>query len=208
MNTNEEFLAIYDKYLRFSVSVAKQIVKDEGLAEDVAQDVFCYLYRVADDLDLSNERKIRALILTATHNKALDYLKKPHVKTEIFPSESEENEYEVSGENLEELVLRKEANVYRAKVLQKLRKKNPMNYEILIKVKYMDIPPDVVAQEYGITRNNVNNRILRTRIWLQKELLSIYNQNDKQNDRRHEKHHDKQKDKHHDKHHGKPNHKS
>jgi RNA polymerase sigma-70 factor (ECF subfamily) len=204
MSTNEDFVAIYDKYLRFSVSVAKQIVKDEALAEDVAQEVFCHLYHVMEDIDWTNERKLKALIFTATHNKAKDYLKKPHVKSEVFPSESEENEFEISGENLEELVLRKEANVFRAKVLQKLRKKNPMNYEILIKVKYLDISPDIVAQEYGITRNSVNNRILRTKIWLQKELFSIYNQSDKENNKKNTK----QDGKHHSGHHDKTNHKS
>ena len=58
--------------------------------------------------------------------------------------------------------------------LEKLRRKNQMNYEIFVKVKYMDIPPEMVAEEYEITKNNVNNRILRTRLWLKKELSKMY----------------------------------
>jgi RNA polymerase sigma-70 factor (ECF subfamily) len=42
----------------------------------------------------------------------------------------------------------------------------------------MDIPPEIVAQEYGITTNNVNNRILRTKHWLNKELQKIYTDED------------------------------
>ena len=48
-----------------------------------------------------------------------------------------------------------------------------MNYDILIKVAYFEIPPEVVAEEYEITRNNVNNRILRTRKWMRKELNKL-----------------------------------
>ena len=58
----------------------------------------------------------------------------------------------------------------RNRALIRLREQNPVNYDILIKVAYFEIPPEVVAEEYGITNNNVNNRILRTRKWLRKEL--------------------------------------
>lgn len=59
------------------------------------------------------------------------------------------------------MMIRKEENEYKKYVLDKLRRKNPMNYEILIKIVYFGMSPDSVAEEYGITRNNVNNRILR-----------------------------------------------
>jgi RNA polymerase sigma-70 factor (ECF subfamily) len=178
MNTNEDFKAVYEKYLRCSVRIARQVVKDEALAEDIGQEVFYHLYRVAETVDLSNERKLHALIVTATYNKAKDHLKKAHVNAEVFSDEEEELEFEDTSVNLEEMVLHKEENVYRSKVLAKLREQNPKNYDILIKVKFMDIPPEIVAQEYGITTNNVNNRILRTKHWLNKELQKIYTDED------------------------------
>ena len=77
--------------------------------------------------------------------------------------------------NVEAQMLRMEKNQYQKMVLEKLRAINLTNYEILIKVKYLDIPPDEVAREYGITRNNVNNRIRRTKQWLMEE-MSRYDQ--------------------------------
>lgn len=171
MNTNEDYKAVYEKYLRFSIRIAKQIVKDEALAEDIAQEVFYHMYEICETVDLSDERKLRAFITVSTSNKAKDYLKKNHVKRELLPTEDDELGFEGATESLEDTILRKEDTKYRRSILQKLRKKNPMNYEILIKVKFLDLSPDDVAKEYGITRNNVNNRILRTKIWLQKELL-------------------------------------
>ena len=73
----------------------------------------------------------------------------------------------------EKILLRREEMEYRKQVLEKLRREQPLNYEILIKTKYFEIPPDLVAEEYGITRNNVNNRVLRTRKWISKEMQAF-----------------------------------
>ena len=69
-----------------------------------------------------------------------------------------------------EIIVHNEDVENRNRALIRLREQNPVNYDILIKVAYFEIPPEVVAEEYGITNNNVNNRILRTRKWLRKEL--------------------------------------
>ena len=74
----------------------------------------------------------------------------------------------------EEQILRIEKSMYQKMVLARLREKNKLNYDIIIKVKYMGISPDDVAEEYGITRNNVNNRILRAKNWLIEELRRCY----------------------------------
>lgn len=177
MNTNEDFKAVYEKYLRFSVRIAKSIVKDEALAEDISQEVFYHLYCVAETIDISNERKLRAFITTTTINKAKDYFKQKYVRSEMLSEDGEELEVEAPGENLEEIILNKENDNEREdltdKVLQRLHDKNPMNYDILIKTKFENVSPDDVAQEYGITRNNVNNRNLRTKLWLQNEIQKL-----------------------------------
>ena len=58
--------------------------------------------------------------------------------------------------------------------MQRLRDKNPINYEILIKIKVMGMSPVSVAEEYGLTRNGVNNRILRMKEWMNSELEKLY----------------------------------
>ena len=67
-----------------------------------------------------------------------------------------------------------EESEYQKLVLQRLRDKNPVNYDILIKTKVLGMSPDSVAEEYGLTRNSVNNRILRTKEWMNKELEKLY----------------------------------
>lgn len=171
---NEDFEDVYQKYHKFSVRNARKIVKDRMAAEDISQDVFFRLYEIRETLDLSCEKMLRSLIFMATVNKAKDYLKKPGNKFEC--SGLDELEYaEPYGKHLdpEEIIIHKEDVEFRNRVLISLREKNPMNYDILIKVACFEIPPEAVAEEYEITRNNVNNRILRTRKWMRKELNKL-----------------------------------
>lgn len=170
---NEDFNDIYRKYHRFSVKSAYRLVKDRMLAEDISQEVFYHLYEIMDTLDLGNEEKLRALIFIATVNKTKDYFKKPWKRQEYVVLE-EWKRRKTSEEKLnpERIMLDREQIEYRKQVLLKLRRVNPVNYNILIMVKYFGISPDSVAEEYGITRNNVNNRILRTRKWMKQSLKS------------------------------------
>lgn len=172
---NEDFKDIYEKYQRFSAGIAFRIVKDKATADDISQEVFYHLYKLGKKLDLSNEKKLRALIITATVNKTKDYFKKAHVKAEYSVLDDDsKGEIEDEQYNPEARMLRMEEKKYRMLVLERLRDKNPMNYDILMKTKYYGIPPDSVAAEYGITRNNVNNRIRRTKIWIAEEMARLY----------------------------------
>ena len=172
---NEEFREFYQEYFEFSKRIAAGIVKSRSTAEDISQEVFCYFYRIRERLDAGNKKKIHALVVLETTNKARDYLRKSHVKREVSTlDEVTEREQEKRVESAESMLLGIETKEYVNMVLEKLRRKNWMNYDIFIKVKFQDIPPEVVAEEYGITRNNVNNRILRTRLWLKEELSRMY----------------------------------
>lgn len=175
MKKNEDFEDIYLKYRKFSVNVALQIVKNRTVAEDISQDVFYKLFRRGKKLDTENEAKLRSLIFTATVNCAKDYYKKAYVKREqLMDDEGGEEKAGDDRYNPEARLLRMEENEYQNLVLQKLDDKNPVNYDILIKTKFMGISPDSVAEEYGFTRNNVNNRILRTKVWIRDELSKLY----------------------------------
>lgn len=174
MMKNEDFQIFYEKYFGFSNEVIYQIVKDQSLAEEISQELFYHLYESDHKLDFTNENRLRAFVTKASVNKALDHFKKACVKKEM-PGSDEDTCCVFEIENaVEAAILQMEENEYRRLVLQRLRAKNRINYEMLIKVKYLDIPPEEVAREYGTTRNNVNNRIFRARHWLEKEMSRLY----------------------------------
>lgn len=174
---NEDFKSFYKKYYRFSVKIAHRIVKDLSTAEDIAQEMFYSLYRELERVETEDEKKLCALVRVATINKARDYLKSAYVSKVVAAEDNEELEVPASVDNsTEAAVLCMEENQYAKLVLQRLREENRTSYDILMKVKYLDIPPDTVAKEYGITVNNVNNRIMRAKRWIEKELSRLYSE--------------------------------
>lgn len=168
MDRDEAFQKMYQQYRAYAAEVARKIIKDRSAAEDISQEVFYHLYRLGDALDMSNERMLRSLITTATINKARDYLKKAYVQREICMTDDEKAALpqRLNTYDPDELTAHIEAEQSLKMVLQKLRAKSPDNYDILVKVKILDIPARVVAMEYGISVHNVSSRISRTKAWI------------------------------------------
>ena len=174
---NEDFNDIYRKYHRFSVKSAYRLVKDRMLAEDISQEIFITLYKMRENLDYSDHKKLKALVFRATTNRCNDYFRKPSTKQEMctFDEEGVEETPDERGDP-EAQLLRMEEETYQRLVLRKLRMRNPQNYDILIKTKMHRIPASEVAEEYGITTNNVNNRNLRSKAWIIEELEKLRRQ--------------------------------
>lgn len=78
--TIENFNQFYDEYQRFSAYVAYCITKDKLLAEDISQEIFITFYKRKENLDYSDCKKLKALVLRATTNRCNDYFRKPSTK--------------------------------------------------------------------------------------------------------------------------------
>ena len=147
---SEEFNTFYRRYYKVSVKIANGIVQSRFTAEDVTQEVFSYFYEIKERLDASSEEKLHALVVWKTTNKGRDYLRKSYVKREVmFDNDVAELQYRTT-ESAEAALLGLE------------------------KQKYLSMAfTEEVAREFGYTRNNVNNRVLRARKWLLAEILRL-----------------------------------
>ena len=139
----EDFEDFFRKYEKFSVKIAYRALRNKENAEDVCQDVFIHFYKIQDYLDLSNE------------------------KMEELPEQWDEES------DPARIVLHREEQKEEIRIsrhlMAKLYEVNPVSHDIFVKTKLLEIPPDIVAAEYGLTRNSVNNRNMRTKAWLNKE---------------------------------------
>ena len=79
--TIENFNQFYDEYQRFSAYVAYCITKDKLLAGDISQEIFITFYKMKENLDYSDRKKLKALVLRATTNRCNDYFRKSSTKT-------------------------------------------------------------------------------------------------------------------------------
>lgn len=177
--TNENFNDFYDHYQRFSAYVAFCITEDYELSRDISQEVFMSLFKIKDKLDYSNKAKLKALVTKVTTNKCVDHYRKASSRPESnMVDNNEEYVYESVDEesNPEARILRMEEEQYQKLVLNRLRMRNPMNYDILVKTKLHELSAAEVASEYGITPNNVNNRNLRSKAWIIEEMEKLCRQ--------------------------------
>lgn len=165
-----DFKIIYKKYRGFSLKLAKKFIQDKYAAEDICQEAFMSIYDMGVELDMSSEGKLYGLIKTVTFNKIKDYYKRAYRRYEHTMSDVK---YDESLKNLsyeiDDWILGLEAGNNMRFIFHRLREENEMNYEIYIRVKFYGIPPASVAEQFHITTNNVNNRVMRTRRWLIEE---------------------------------------
>ena len=74
LDTEEQqnkFTYIYQTYAGFMYHVAKEVVKEHYLAEDVAHETFLQLIRIIDEVHVDDEPTLRAFLRRVTHNKAV-----------------------------------------------------------------------------------------------------------------------------------------
>lgn len=146
---NQTFEEFYLKYRKISRGYAYGVLHDWSTADDVSQDVLYKMYTIKDGLNIDNEKMMFSLIKRA-------FLE------------------EQNSVDAEEVFLRKEKKEFMYMVLRRFRKEQPINYEILIQVKYLEISVETVAEEYGLTKSGVNNRIYKAKRWLQEEFRKVY----------------------------------
>lgn len=80
---DEAALAIlYDRYSGPVYSLARRIVQDDSAAEEILQDVFLHIWRIAHRFDQARGQ-LRSWLLVMTRNRALSYLRtRPDVEVE------------------------------------------------------------------------------------------------------------------------------
>ena len=171
----ENFTDFYDTLFEFSANIAYRIVKEKNISKDIAQEVFMYFLKEEDKLDYSDEECLRAKVHNKTRKVCLDYLKRSCNRHEMCIIDDEDNGEEIIDEkaNPEAVILELEDKADRNRALEMLRRENPVSYEILLRTQVYGEPPDVVAKEYGISRNAVNNRNFRAKAWMKEKLKKI-----------------------------------
>ncbi len=82
--------AVYDRYGSFAFNLAKRILEDGALAEDVVQEVFFNLWRQAGSFD-RRRGSVKNWLLSSTHHKAIDVLRmrQGKVKRDVPLTEAE-----------------------------------------------------------------------------------------------------------------------
>jgi RNA polymerase sigma-70 factor (ECF subfamily) len=109
------FADLYDRYARIAYSVALRLMREASAAEDVVQDAFISLWRLADRFD-AGRGSVRTYILSIVHHRAVDILRSARMQRQA-DAEPETLESTPDTLNVEHAVLHRiEARKLRAAV--------------------------------------------------------------------------------------------
>ncbi|KAA0549516.1 sigma-70 family RNA polymerase sigma factor [Bacillus sp. BGMRC 2118] len=154
---------IMEVYYKDVYLLAYSFVKDQQIAEDIAQDVFIKCYKYLNSY--RGEAPIKSWICTITVNTAKDYLRKKKV-----------NVFTYSKQILEELLSTESAEVVFEKnnekdvLLQKVLAL-PFKYrEVIILHYFYDLKISEVGTMLELKENTVKTRLSRGRDLLKKQL--------------------------------------
>ncbi|MCW3807135.1 RNA polymerase sigma-70 factor [Plebeiibacterium marinum] len=81
---------LYFQYYRILVLYSMKYVNDQGVAEDIVQDLFISLWE--QDLDFNNIHAFTTYLYNSTRNKSLNYLKHINVKEKYVTSVKAESD--------------------------------------------------------------------------------------------------------------------
>lgn len=73
--------ALYDRYAKLVYSIALNAIGEQGLAEEIVQEVFIRIWEKASSFD-SNRGKLYTWIVSITRNRSIDLLRKSKTRRE------------------------------------------------------------------------------------------------------------------------------
>ena len=141
---------LYDQYGRTAYGLALRILRDEALAEDAVQEAFLTAWRTAAAYRPERSSP-RAWILTLTHRRAVDIVRREQYRR----TNSEEEAPEVDGETTEETAI---LLWERRRVVQALDRLRPDERELLELAYYGGLTQWELAERLGVPHGTIKSR--------------------------------------------------
>ena len=166
------FELLVDRYRSRVYSTIFMIVKEQGVAEDLLQDVFVKVVQTLNSDKYNEEGKFQPWLMRIGHNLAIDHFR----KMKRYPSVVMEDGSNVfntllfAEENVEDIKVKEETHA----MLRRLVDELPENQkQVLIMRHYMDLSFQEIAEQTGVSINTALGRMRYALINLRKKLKHI-----------------------------------
>jgi len=166
------FEALVDKYKTRVFTTIHMIVKDQGVAEDLLQDVFVKVVQTLNSDRYNEEGKFQPWLMRIAHNLAIDHFR----KMKRYPSVVMEDGSNVfntllfAEENVEDLRIKDETYALVQRLIEELPESQK---QVLIMRHYMDLSFQEIAEQTGVSINTALGRMRYALINLRKKLGKI-----------------------------------
>ncbi|WP_215226578.1 RNA polymerase sigma factor [Echinicola shivajiensis] len=166
------FEVLVDKYKSRVFTTIYMIVKDQGLAEDLLQDVFVKVIQTLNSDRYNEEGKFQPWLMRIAHNLAIDYFRKMKRYPSIVMEDGSSlfNTLKFAEDNVEDQKVKDETHELVRDLINELPDSQK---QVLIMRHYMDLSFQEIADQTGVSINTALGRMRYALINIRKKLKQI-----------------------------------
>ena len=166
------FEMLVDKYKSRVFTTILMIVKDQGVAEDLLQDVFVKVVQTLNSDRYNEEGKFQPWLMRIAHNLAIDHFRKMKRYPSVVMEDGSNifNTLQFADDNVEELRIKDETY---ALVQQLIDELPDTQKQVLIMRHYMDLSFQEISEQTGVSINTALGRMRYALINMRKKLQKM-----------------------------------
>ena len=166
------FEMLVERYKSKVYSTIYLIVKDQGVAEDLLQDVFLKVIRKVNADAYNEEGKFQPWLMRIAHNLAIDHFRKSKRYPTIVMDDGENvfNTLQFAEQNVEDIKVKEDTLDLIRKLIDELPETQK---QVLIMRHYMDLSFQEIAEQTGVSINTALGRMRYALINLRKKMKQI-----------------------------------
>lgn len=166
------FEVLVDKYKSRVFTTIYMIVKDQGVAEDLLQDVFVKVIHTLSSDRYNEEGKFQPWLMRIAHNLAVDHFRKMKRYPFIVMEDGSNlfNTLKFADSNVEDRKVKDETHALVRELIDELPESQK---QVLIMRHYMDLSFQEIADQTGVSINTALGRMRYALINMRKKLKQI-----------------------------------
>jgi len=166
------FERLVDKYKTKVYTTILMIVKEQGVAEDLLQDVFVKVIQTLNSDRYNEEGKFHPWLMRIAHNLAIDHFRKMKRYPMVVMEDGSNvfNTLHFAEQNVEDIKVKEETYALVRRLIEELPESQK---QVLIMRHYMDLSFQEIAEQTGVSINTALGRMRYALINLRKKLKQI-----------------------------------
>ena len=166
------FEVLVDKYKSRVFTTIQMIVKDQGVAEDLLQDVFVKVVQTLNSDRYNEEGKFQPWLMRIAHNLAIDHFRKMKRYPSVVMEDGSNvfNTLQFAEETVEDIRIKDETYALVQQLIDELPESQK---QVLIMRHYMDLSFQEISEQTGVSINTALGRMRYALINMRKKLQKI-----------------------------------
>lgn len=156
-NDIDKFTMIYELYSGMMFQLAKKILQDEALAEDVVHETFLYVLKRLGSIESAESVQTKSFLLTIVKHKSISFCRSRQREGRAIQRMGETTSADLFS--TDELIQRLEEKEIRAVLLKEFLKLDPEEQNLLKLFYFSKLKAEDIAALYKVSKKTFYNRL-------------------------------------------------